>query len=205
MQKRGSRSPLPLFIAAAVLLAIAFVIYLARRQPPTPAPAATQAPAADAAPPPLPADYDPVALLDRGERPLEIYLREPRHAPWASVVESVIGGQIRRDLQATMPDVRSVGLQCRTLSCLILIDAPAERQGPAVAVATFVTLGPLMASLGPTGKGWAQVLFITDGRMADPQKFVSWYRAVRKHHLQEVREEKRPNPFPVALDKIPAE
>jgi hypothetical protein len=157
----------------------------------------------DAAAPP--ADYDPTVLAKKGGDPLAIYLAEPRHPTWAGVIEEAIGGQMRRDLKQMIPEARGLSLGCKTLSCLIVIDAPKDKLESARAVVMLVTLGPITTDLGASAEGRGQVLFLTERRMADPAQFVAWYRRARATTLENIRSGKQPNPLPVPLGEIPKE
>jgi hypothetical protein len=184
-------------------------LFACRRQP-APAAPAVPAPAA-AAPTPadsgatLPGDYDPTVLADRGTAPLDIYLAEPRNPEWASVVEGAIGGQLRRDLTQMIPEAKGLTMTCRTLSCLIVVDVPKEKLEAASAVLSLVTLGPITADLGLTAAGRAQMVVLTERRMADAAGFTAWYRRVRAQTLADIRSGKRPNNLPVEVSKLPAE
>jgi hypothetical protein len=167
-----------------------------------PQPVAAAPAPADAAVPVAP-DYDPTVLADKGGDPLQIYLAEPRNPTWASVVEEAIGGQMRRDLKQMIPEARGLSMGCRTLSCLILVDVPAEKLAAAQGVVSLVTLGPVTADLGLSTDGRAQVLVLTERRMADPADFIAWYRRVRRTTLDGIRSGKTPNPLPVPVSEIP--
>jgi hypothetical protein len=182
--------------------------------PASPAPPPDAAPAVAAAPPQRPApdaahavaaDYDPTALVAKGAEPISVYMNEPRTPAWADAVEEVIGGQIRRDLQRMVPEAKGLGVSCRTLSCVIAVDAPREKIEQAIDVVTLVTLGPITVNAGLSPKGTAQILFLTERRFADPAKFIDWYRKVHKKTLEEIRSGKRPNPLPVPVDQVPVE
>jgi hypothetical protein len=191
---------------AKLVVFLALALASGCRRPSTPPPAA--APPAQPARPDataLPADYDPTVLAEKGGDPLQIYLAEPRNSTWAGVVEEVIGGQMRRDLKQLIPEARGLSMGCRTLSCIILLDVPKEKIDAARAVVTLVTLGPLTADLGVAPDGRAQVLFLTERRMADPAQFTSWYRRARHSTLEAIRSGKEPNPLPVPLGEIPKE
>lgn len=194
--------------APLVLMALALAGGCRRQSPPPAASPPAAAPPAEAArqdAAALPADYDPTVLAEKGGDPLQIYLAEPRHPTWASVVEEVIGGQMRRDLKQMVPEARGLSMGCRTLSCLIILDAPKEKLDAARAVVTVVTLGPLTQDLGLSPEGRGQVLFLTERRMADPAAFTAWYRRARHSTLEAIRSGKEPNPLPVPLDAIPRE
>jgi hypothetical protein len=184
-----------------VLLALALGICAGcKRRPPeapgAPAPAAPAAPAAA----PLPADYDPPALVQAGAEPVQVFLKEPRKPGWAGPVEEVVGGQLRKDLTRAVPETRSLSIGCRTLSCLIIVDVPADKREAASAVLNLVTLGPITTDLGLTADGKAQILFMTEPRFADGAAFTSWYRRTRARVLEDIKSGKRPNPLPVELD-----
>lgn len=168
------------------------------------APAAAPSPAAPAARV-LPADYDPTALVRGGAEALQVYLEEPRHPKWAPAVEKVIGDQLRRDITKVVPETRSVGMGCRTLSCLIIIDVPKEKLELATATALLVTLGPITVNLGLSPEGRAQVLFMTEPRMADADTFTSWYQRTRRKMLDAIRSGSQPNPLPIAVDDLPTD
>jgi hypothetical protein len=177
--------------------------------PAAPTPAAPPAPAVAPAPvdagTPLAADYDPIALADRGTAPLDIYLAEPRNPAWAAVVEDVIGGQLRRDLAQMVPESHGLTMTCRTLSCLIVVDVPKEKLEAASAVVSLVTLGPITADLGLSAAGRAQMVVLADRRMADGAGFTAWYRRARAQTLADIRSGKRPNNLPVEVAHLPSE
>ena len=186
-----------------VLVALLALAAGCKKQPPAPA-----VPPAPAAPPDaaaVAADYDPTVLAEKGAEPLTIYLAEPRQPTWAGVVEEAIGGQMRRDLKQMMPEARGLSMGCKTLSCLILIDAPREKLDAARAVVSLVTLGPITVDLGISPEGKGQVLFLTERRMADPAQFISWYRRARLSTLENIRSGKEPNPLPVPVSEVPKE
>jgi hypothetical protein len=164
-----------------------------------PAPAPVRAPAADA----LPADYDPTVLTQGGAEPLQVYLAEPRNPAWAGAVEDVIGKQLDRDVKHVVPGAGGVSMGCRTLSCLILVDAPADKLPIAVGMVQMVVLGPVTVNLGPTPEGRGQVLFLTERRMADPGAFTGWYVKTRKKTLASVRAGEQPNPLPIPATDLP--
>jgi hypothetical protein len=159
-------------------------------------------PAAPASPDaaPLPPDYDPTALVQGGADPVQVFLKEPRKASWAGPVEEVVGGQLRRDLAKAVPEMRSLSMGCRTLSCLIIVDVPAEKREAASAVINLVTLGPITTDLGLTEDGKAQILFMTEPRFADPAAFTTWYRRTRTRAIEDIKAGKRPNPLPIELE-----
>jgi hypothetical protein len=166
-------------------------------------PAAAPVTATESAPPPAPAvdaaalgpDYDPVALVDKGAEPVKVYLAEPRRAAWASAVEEVIGAQLGADVRKVVGS-GGVSMGCRTLSCLILVDAPADKMELAVSMVQLVALGPITSNLGISPDGKGQVLFLTEPRMADPATFTAWYTHTRKALLDAVRDGSKPNPLP---------
>jgi hypothetical protein len=191
---------------AVLLVSASFGCRKTPPPPPTP-PAATAQAAAPARPDAtvLPPDYDPTVLVDKGSEPLQVYLAEPRSATWATVVEEAIGGQMRRDLKLMLPEARGLSMGCRTLSCLILVDAPKDKLKEANEIISLVTLGPITVDLGLSPEGRGQVLFLTERRMADPGGFVAWYRGVRRTALADIRSGKRPNTLPVTVDKLPVD
>jgi hypothetical protein len=156
-------------------------------------------------PKPLPRDYDPTVLLAKGAEPIQVFLKEPRNAPWARRVEAIIGQAMSRDLEQYVPEARGMGMTCHTLSCIIVVDAPAEKLGAALAVTKLVTLGPFTIDIPVDEDGKGRWLFFTERRMADPAAFTDWYLAARKRTLAGIREGKRSNPFPVTPDKVPQE
>jgi len=188
---------------ATATLATLLLLAACKKEAP-PAPSVAAAPPADrpdaAA---LPPDYDPAALADKGGDPLAIYLAEPRQPTWAGVVEEAIGGQLRRDLRQMVPEARGLSMGCKTLSCLILIDAPKEKMDAARAVVSVVTLGPITVDLGLSPEGRGQVLVLTERRMADPAEFTAWFRKARRRTLDDIRSGKTPNPLPVPASEVP--
>jgi hypothetical protein len=186
------------------LVALALAACRREAQPP-PAPSAPAQPAAKLDASALADDYDPTVLVDKGGDPLGIYLKEPRHPTWAGVVEEAIGGQLRRDLKSMVPETRGLSMGCKTLSCLILLDVPKEKMEAARAVVMLVTLGPITVDLGVSAEGRAQILVLTERRMADPAVFTSWYRRARRNTLEGIRSGKEPNPLPVPPSEIPKE
>jgi hypothetical protein len=166
--------------------------------PAPPPPAAPAAPADALAP-----DYDPTALTGGGADPLKVYLAEPRTAAWAGAVEEVIGKQLDRDVKHVVPGAGGVSIGCRTLSCLVLVDAPADKLPIAVGMVQMVVLGPVTVNLGPTPEGRGQVLFLTERRMADPATFTSWYVKTRQRTLASVRAGEQPNPLPIPAADLP--
>jgi hypothetical protein len=151
------------------------------------------------------ADYDPTALADKGQEPLQIYLAEPRSPTWAPAVEEIIGGQLRRDLTKMVPETRELSITCHTLSCLILVDLPKDKLEAATQVMSLVTLGPITVNLGLSAAGRAQLLFLTDRHMADPAFFTGWYRRIRRQTLNDIRSGKRPNSLPVPVSQLPTD
>jgi hypothetical protein len=115
---------------------------------PAPAPADPPAPTARAAVDALPPDYDPTVLTQGGADPLQVYLAEPRSPAWAAAVEDVVGKQLDRDVKQVVPGAGGVSIGCRTLSCLILVNAPSDKMSLALAVVGLVTLGPVTVTLG---------------------------------------------------------
>jgi hypothetical protein len=151
----------------------------------------------------MPSDYDPAALVQGGAEPLKVYLAEKRNAAWATAVETVVGGQLTRDVEHVIPGARGVSMGCRTLSCLILVDAPADKLLLALEVVQLVNLGPVTVNLGPSPEGRGQLLFLTEPRMADPGTFTSWYRRTRHNTLEAIRSGKMPNPLSVPVSALP--
>jgi hypothetical protein len=172
----------------------------------------TAAPPQDSPPAPVTAmsdagalgpEYDPVVLVDRGAEPVKVYLAEPRNPAWAGPVEEVIGAQLDADVKK-VTGAGAVSMGCRTLSCLILVEAPADKMELALSMVQVVALGPITVNLGPSPDGKGQVLFLTERRMADPATFTGWYRNTRKTLLDSVRDGSRPNPLPtVPVSELP--
>jgi hypothetical protein len=184
-----------------LLLALALGLCAGCKRRPQEAPGAPP-PAAPAVPDaaPLPPDYNPTALVQDGADPVQVFLKEPRKPSWAGPVEEAVGGQLRKDLTRAVPEARSLSMGCRTLSCLIIVDVPAEKREAASAVLNLVTLGPITTDLGLTADGKAQILFMTEPRFADAAAFTAWYRRTRERVLDEIKTGKRPNPLPVELE-----
>jgi hypothetical protein len=182
-----------------------------RRTVPAP-PQASPPPAGPASPPPpaaaapdgsVPPDYDPASKIQDGADATKVFLAEPRNPAWATAVESVIGRQLDHDVKHVVPGAGGVSMGCRTLSCLILIDAPADKLPLAMAVVQLVTFGPVTAALGTSPEGRGQLLFVTDRRMADPATFTSWYRRTRSRTIEAIRSGKQQNPLPIPPSDLP--
>jgi hypothetical protein len=191
-------TPLPRAAVLAVVLAVLAAVSMGCKRRAQEAPSAPAAPAvtADAAPQ-LSADYDPTALVQGGADAVSVYLKEPRNASWAGAVEEVVGGQLRRDLKKAVPEMRSLSMGCRTLSCLVIIDVPEDKRPVASVVLNLVTLGPITADLGLSPDGKGQLLFMTEPRFADPAAFTTWYKRTRARALEDIKTGKRPNPLPI--------
>jgi hypothetical protein len=159
---------------------------------------AAKAPAVDAAP----VVYDPTKLVENGVPAGEVFLKEPRDPVWAEVVEGVIGGKMRGDLERLVPGA-TLQIVCKTLSCLLGVDAPEDKRPLAVAVTKLVMLGPLQVDVDPEEDGTHRWLFLTEPRMTSPQVFTEWYLRVRKSMLEGIKAGKRENPLPVPADQLP--
>jgi hypothetical protein len=146
--------------------------------------------------------YDPTKLLENGVPAAEVYDKEPRSAGWAEAAELVVGGAMGRDLRAMVPEAQVV-IKCRTLSCLVGIDAPPEKREAALAVTKFLMLAPWVVDLEPEEDGTMRWLFFQEPRFGDPKTFVDWFEGVRKRTLGDIHAGKAPNPFPVALEQVP--
>jgi hypothetical protein len=166
--------------------------------PTTAAPPGTELPAAP------PGAYDPTRLLDEGKNAGEVYLAEARDPAWADLVETVVGGRMRGDLERMVPGA-GVVLHCRRLSCLVGIDAPPEKRDAARTVSKFITLGPVTVDLDPEEDGTLRWLFFSEPRMGDGVIYTEWYKRLRKTTLAKIKEGKTPNPFPVPLEELPSE
>jgi hypothetical protein len=198
--------------AGLALAGIGSLIRYAGRSEPASAPAAPAPAAPPAAPAALPAAlpeappgaYDPTKLLDEGKAPGEVYLAESREPAWADPIETVVGGRMRADLERMVPGA-GVILHCRRLSCLVGVDAPADKREAARAVTKFITLGPITVDLDPEEDGTLRWLFFSEPRMGDAEVFTEWYRRLRKSTLAKIKEGKTANPFPVPVDQLPDE
>lgn len=168
------------------------------------APGETASPAAGAAATAPALVYDPTKLLDNGVPAAEVYDKEPRTDAWADAVEAVIGTAMTRDLQAAVPEA-GVVIKCKTLSCLIGVDAPAEKREGALNVTKFLMLAPWVVELDPEEDGTMRWLFFQEPRFGDAKTFVEWFQRLRKKTLTEIRAGEKPNPFPLPLDKVPTE
>ncbi|HEY0715197.1 MAG TPA: hypothetical protein VGF45_21130 [Polyangia bacterium] len=199
---RRSRLLRPLLIVALLLVLIGVGVVLARRDAPNQvANTPPAAPAAAAAAPP-PVAYDPTKLLENGVNAGEVFAEEPRSAGWADAVESAVGAAMNKDFAATVPGAVAV-IKCKTLSCLVGIDAPADKRQAALAVSKVVTVAPWVVELPPEDDGTLRWLFFQEVRFADPAAFVSWYSEVRERTLAAIREGKLPNPYPVPASEVP--
>ena len=209
---RRGRWVITLIPAAGLLLAgVAAISRYTRR----PEPEAASAPAAPVAPDPAagqpptaPAPpsgaYNPTKLLDEGKAPGEVYLAETRDPAWADPVETIVGGRMRGDIERMVPGA-GVVLHCRRMSCLVGIDAPAEKRAAASAVSKFITLGPVTVDLDPEADGTQRWLFFSEPRMGDAMAYTEWYKRLRKSTLAKIKEGKTPNPFPVPVEQLPDE
>jgi hypothetical protein len=161
------------------------------------------------APPAAPVDaakvvYDPTKLVENGVPAGEVFLKEPRDEVWAGAAEAAIGGKMRGDLERLVPGA-TLQMQCKTLSCLIGVDAPEDKRPLALAVVKVVMLGPLLVDVDPEEDGTQRFLFITEPRMSDPQVFTEWYQRIRKRTFAEIKAGSRPNPIPLPADQLPDE
>jgi hypothetical protein len=111
---------------------------------------------------------------------------------------------MRGDIERMVPGA-GVILHCRRMSCLVGIDAPAEKREAAKAVSKFITLGPVTVDLDPEEDGTQRWLFFSEPRMGDAMAYTEWYKRVRKVSLAKIKEGKTPNPFPVPVDQLPDE
>ena len=210
----SSRTKINLVALAACVVALGF--YLLRREPPGSEPdvrpfaAQEEKSGAEGASAPATERaegktvYDPIKLLDNGVPPGEVFVEEPRTDAWADRVEAVLRAKMQSDLEAMVPEAR-VGVSCKTLSCVVGIDAPEEKRPAAKAVTQFIMLGPYHVEGGTEDDGTVRWLFFTEPRMADPEAFTSWYLNTRKITLQGIRAGTRENPLPVPKDEVPSE
>jgi hypothetical protein len=148
------------------------------------------------------AAVDPLAQVDRGGDPMLVFFETARDEAWAPVVEAALADVLRSDLSRMVPEARGLEVQCRRLACLFRAEAPRAKLPLVLDVLGFVTFGPITVA-APADDKHAQLLFITDRRMSDPHGFLEWYRRLRRRQLEEIRAGKRPNPLPVAKDKLP--
>ena len=146
--------------------------------------------------------YDPTKLLESDVPAAEVWDKEPRSDAWADAAETMIGGAMRRDLEAMVPGA-AVVLKCRTLSCLVGIDAPEDKRPAALAVTKFLTFAPWVVDLPPEDDGTLRWLFFEEPRFADAKTFVDWYAGARKRKLATIHAGNGPNPFPVSLENVP--
>jgi hypothetical protein len=200
------------------LVVVLAVIGLATRRNPAPAAPASSEPGAPPesssggasgatsaqADSPAPVVYDPTKLLESDVPAGEVYDKEPRSDGWADATEGFVGDAMRRDLAAMVPGA-AVVLKCRTLSCLVGIDAPEDKRPSALAVTKFLMLAPWVVDLPPEEDGTLRWLFFQDPRFGDPKVFGDWYQGARKRKLADIRSGKAPNPFPVAAGDVPTE
>ena len=181
--------------------------------PPSPARPSGAAQTGSAAPPTDPSGatppaapeavvYDPTKLLDNGVQAAEVYDKEPRSDAWAEATELVVGGAMGRDLKSMVPEA-AVVLKCRTLSCLVGIDAPPDKRAAALAVTKFLMLAPWVVDLEPEEDGTLRWLFFQEPRFGDPKTFVDWFSRLRKSTLAQIHAGKTANPFPVPVEQVP--
>jgi hypothetical protein len=153
---------------------------------------------------PAPVVYDPTKLLESDVPAGEVYDKEPRSDAWADATEAFVGDAMRRDLAAMVPGA-AVILKCRTLSCLVGIDAPEDKRQSALAVTKFLMLAPWVVDLPPEEDGTLRWLFFQDPRFGEPKVFGDWYLGARKRKLADIRSGKAPNPFPVPAADVPTD
>jgi hypothetical protein len=146
--------------------------------------------------------YDPNKLLAEGKDAAEVFLAERRDEFWADVVEQTVGAQIQRDLDALVPGAK-VGIQCKSLSCVVQMNAPKDKEAQATAVAKVIMFGPTLVQVEPTKNGHPRWIFFCEPRMGDARFFVDWYRRVRRQTFQAIKAGKRPNPLPFPTEKLP--
>jgi hypothetical protein len=183
---------------AVVLLAILLVVFFRPgSKPAAPVVAVTTDAAAKVV-------YDPTKLIEAGLDAGEVFTKEPRDEVWAQVVETVIGGAMKADVERISPGA-TVQLVCKTLSCIIGVDVPEDKRPAAVAMVRVVMLGPFLFDLDPEEDGTQRVLFFTEPRMSDPQVFTEWYKKARKQAFQAIKSGQRPNPVPIEAAQLPDE
>jgi hypothetical protein len=182
---------------ALVLLIATAGLALRKQAAPAPPPEAAAAKTS-------PVVYDPTKLLENGVAATEVWLEEPRNPAWADAIEAAIGQAMGKDLHQMVP-AAAVVLKCKTLSCLVGIDVPAEHREAALAVTKLVMMGPWMVDLDPEEDGTLRWLFFTEPRFGDPQALVTWYQGVRKQMLADIRDGKTRNPLPVPADQAPVD
>jgi hypothetical protein len=188
--------------AGVVLLAGIGLLLLGRGGERAPAGAVEKTAAA-----PTPVDaarvvYDPTKLVEGGVPAGEVFLKEPRDPVWAEMVEGVIGGKMRGDLERLVPGA-TLQMHCKTLTCLVGVDAPEDKRPLAMAVVKIVMLGPLLIDLDPEEDGTQRWLFLTEPRMSDPQVFTEWYQRIRKNTFEAIKRGSRQNPIPLPAEQLP--
>lgn len=193
-------------VGVLVVAVAAFVVFrasppaatvLSRSPDAARSPAPTQSPLAPPLPPAAGA-YDPMDRIRAGLSPGQVFLQEPRDPDWAPAAEAALGARMLRDLGALVPEAR-VGVTCRTLSCVIQVDAPAPKVALAMEVVKLVTLGPMMVDVPGERQDRGQVLFLGDPRMADGGQFSAWYAEAHRRTLEDIKTGKRPNPLSVPI------
>ncbi|HEY0707059.1 MAG TPA: hypothetical protein VGG33_09685 [Polyangia bacterium] len=201
---RRARLRRPLMIVAGVAVGLGTALLIWKSRPPDSETRVPPAPAPVAAPPETAVVYDPTKLLANGVNAGEVFAKEPRSPGWADAVETALGAAMNRDLAATIPGAAAV-LKCKTLSCLVGIDAPADKREAAMAITKVITVAPWVVDLPPEEDGTARWLFFQEVRFADPAAFVSWFSEIRERTLAAIREGKVANPYPVPLSEVPRE
>jgi hypothetical protein len=196
------KTPLALAAIAATALLVPGALGCKSRKAEPTEPARPEV--AAAAVKPAPVVYDPTKLLENGVAATEVWTEEPRNDAWADAVEATVGQAMGKDLHAMVP-AAAVVLKCKTLSCLVGIDAPAESRESALSVTKMIMLGPWMVDLEPEEDGTQRWLFFTEPRFGDPQAFIEWYQGLRKKVLADIRTGKARNPLPVPAADVPAE
>jgi hypothetical protein len=113
-----------------------------------------------------------------------------------------VGGKMRGDLERLVPGAE-LRMQCKTLTCLVGVDAAEDKRPLALAVVKVIMLGPLLVDLDPEEDGTQRWLFITEPRMSDPKVFTDWYLKIRKTTFERIKSGERPNPLPLPVDQLP--
>jgi hypothetical protein len=72
-------------------------------------------------------DYDPVKLAILGKNGVDLYEAEPRQDPWASDIEGLLRPLAEERLK-DVPGAKVVEIDCRTSSCAVTAEAPAESE-----------------------------------------------------------------------------
>jgi hypothetical protein len=158
---------------------------------------APRAPRASVQNDPLSADYDASKLADLKIPVHEIFRAEPRNAAWARPIEQSIRRTMDRDFEQVLPGAKVEEMECRTMTCRMVISAkdyPTLQQ--AVTLTQYTPLAPHSTFGGGGALSRTIYMAFTPGtlRLDD---YESWYRRMREDALPRWRSGRSPTDPPV--------